>query len=247
MRAMTDTLVWITGASAGIGAALATAVPFDGAAVVDISRSGGTPGTEHLAADLAEPADWPLVAAHLQERLRGFAGRRAVFVHNAGTLEPVGFAGEVDVEAYRRSAILNAAAPQVLGNAFLTAVRECGFAGTAELVLLSSGAARTPYPGWSSYCAGKAAADHWVRSVGAEQRGRNAPVRVLAVAPGVVATAMQERIRAADPSAFPDVDRFRGLHDEGQLAEPADVARRLWSLLDTDVETGSVVDLRSVS
>ncbi len=243
---MTDALVWITGASAGLGAALAAAVPFD-AAVTDISRSGGTDGTEHLPADLADPASWSLVEAHLLARLARFSGSRAVFVSNAGTLDPIGFAGEVDTAAYRRNVMLNAAAPQVLGNAFITAVRESGFAGRADLVMLSSGAARTAYPGWSSYCAAKAAVEQWVRSVGLEQREREPSVRVLAVAPGVVATGMQERIRAADPVDFPRVERFQALDADGRLVDPADAARRLWTLLERDVETGSVVDLREVA
>src|SRR5687768_11234135 len=98
---MVDTLVWITGASAGLGAALAAAVPYEDAHVVSISRSPGPDGTEHLPADLTDPASWSSVEAHLLARLGDFEGRRAVFVHNAGTLDPIGFAGEVDSIAYR--------------------------------------------------------------------------------------------------------------------------------------------------
>src|SRR5688572_5390967 len=153
---MTDTLVWITGASTGLGAALATTVPFEDAHVTCISRSPGPPGTEHLPADLSDPAAWSAVEAHLLARLGAFEGRRAVFVHNAGTLEPIGFAGEVDSRAYRDNVLLNSAAGQALGQAFLKAVSAGGFSGEGVVVMLSSGAAKTPYPGWSAYCAGKA-------------------------------------------------------------------------------------------
>ncbi len=240
---MTDALVWITGASSGIGAALATTVPIPDAVVVDISRSGGTPGAEHLPADLADPSSWSAVETHLLARMSDFSGRRAVFVHNAATLDPIGVAGEVDSLAYRRNALLNAAAPQVLGHAFLRAVAESGFAGAADLVMLTSGAASSAYAGWSGYCAGKAAVDQWVRCVGLEQRERSPSVRVVAVAPGVVATPMQEHIRTADAAAFPAVERFRALHADGELRDPDAVARALWALLDGDVESGSVVAL----
>jgi benzil reductase ((S)-benzoin forming) len=244
----TENLVWITGASSGIGAALAAAVPFADAHVVDVSRSGGAPGTEHLPADLSDPSSWALVEAHLLARLAEAEAKRAILVHNAGTLDPIGPAGAVDSTAYARNVLLNSAAPQVLGHAFLKAV--AAFSGEAHLYLLSSGAATRPYPGWSSYCGGKAAVDHWVRTVGEEQRLRAAEglpsCRVLAVAPGVVATAMQEQIRSTDPAAFPAVERFRGLHDRGELRDPSDAARDLWSLVDRDLETGSFVDLRTL-
>jgi benzil reductase ((S)-benzoin forming) len=244
-----DTLVWITGASAGIGAALAASVPFEDAHVVDVSRSGGSAGTEHLPADLADPAAWGLVEAHLLARLGDTEAKRAVFVHNAGTIEPIGFAGAVDSAAYQRNVLLNAAAPQALGHAFLRAV--AGFHGEAHLLLLTSGAATHPYPGWSGYCGGKAAVDQWVRTVGTEQRERAAEgrpsCRVVAVVPGVVATGMQELVRAADASDFPEVERFRSLHERGQLRSPDEAARGIWSLLDRDLDSGAVVDLRKLT
>jgi len=237
-------LVWITGASTGLGRALVDALPLSDARVFDVSRSGGAPGTEHVAADLADVAGWVAVEAHLRRQLAAFDGDRVVFVHNAGTLEPMGFAGEVPVEPYRRQVMLNAAAPQVLGQAFLEAT--AGLDARVELVQLTSGAATKPYEGWSAYGAGKAAVDQWVRTVGLEQ-ARRGGARVLAVAPGVVATGMQEQIRAMDERDFPAVDKFRGLHERGELIDPADAAHGIWRLLERqDVETGSVVDLRAL-
>lgn len=244
---MTDTIIWITGASSGIGAALAATVPFPDAHVVDVSRSGAAGGAiaEHVPADLADPASWATIEGHLMARLGTFAGSRAVLVHNAGTLEPMGPAGGVDSAAYHRNAILNAAAPQAVGHAFLRAA--AAFEGTAHLLMLSSGAARTPYPGWSGYCAGKAAVDQWVRAVGLEQAERpGGGVRCIAVAPGVVATPMQERIRETAAEDFPAVEKFRALHRDGALAAPEDAARGIWSLLDRDLDNGAVVDLRKL-
>ena len=241
---MTSTLSWITGASSGIGAALARTVPFDDARLVDISRSGGAPDAEHLPADLSDPSSWGAVEAHLMARLGDFDGARAVFVHNAGTLDPVGFAGEVGSEAYRRNVVLNSAAPQALGHAFLRAAAT--FDGEAHLLMLTSGAATRPYEGWSSYCAGKAAVDHWIRTVGLEQARRPRATRCIAVAPGVVATPMQEHIRTLSAEEFPAVEKFRGLHEDGALVPPEDAARRIWSLLDRDLDNGAIVDLRSL-
>ena len=237
---MNRSVVWITGASRGIGAALAAAVPFE-ASVVNISRSAGDQGV-HLEADLSDSTSWEVVARDFTQRLP--AADRAVFISNAGTIDPIGFAGEGDADAYRRSVLLNAAAPQILGDAFLRAVAASGFGGRAILCQLTSGAARTPYPGWSAYGAGKAAIDQWVRTAGAEQAQRGDRVRVVAIAPGVVDTNMQGRIRRADHQDFPRVERFRRLHDDGQLADPAAVARRMWAVLEGDLENGAVLDLR---
>jgi len=241
--ASADSLVWISGASSGIGAALAASVPYPGARIIDISRSGGASGAEHLRADLSDPSSWAAVEAHLVTQLAGFSGGRAVFVHSAGTLDPIGFAGAVDSAAYRTNVLLNSAAPQALGHAFLKALAGADCRG--YLVLLTSGAATRPYEGWSSYCAGKAAVDQWVRTVGREQGPDGC--RVLAVAPGTVATAMQEQIRATDEAAFPAKQKFVDLYTAGQLTDPDDAARGIWALLERDdLENGAVVDLRTL-
>lgn len=240
---MPKSLVFISGASGGIGLGLARAVPFPDARVVDISRRGAA-GFEHVAADLSDPAGWRTVGDLFRREVAGFQGERVVFVHSAGTLDPIGFAAEVDAEAYTRNVLLNSAAPQVLGAAFLAASRDTEAA--CHLVMISSGAARNIYEGWSSYGAGKAAVDQWVRIAGAEEERRGGRCRVLAVAPGIVATAMQEQIRRTPLAAFPDLERFVAYHEEGQLRDPDEVAGAIWALLDRGLDNGAVVDLREL-
>lgn len=235
----TRPLVWISGASAGIGAALAASVPFPDARVIDLSRSGGT--VEHFRVDLSDPLDWVRVEEHFAAELAGYQGDRVVFVHNAGTIVPIGPATTVDPEEYTRAVLLNSAAPQILGRAFLRATADLTC--ERDLVLLSSGAARKPYPGWSAYNAGKAAVEHWVRTVGAEVNG----CRVIAVAPGVVDTAMQTEIRSVGEKDFPAVDRFRELQSSGELTTPAQAARGIWSVLAGSPASGAVLDLRDLT
>ncbi|MEX2505275.1 MAG: SDR family NAD(P)-dependent oxidoreductase [Egicoccus sp.] len=236
------TLVLVTGGSAGLGAALLDTAP-PGAHRVDVSRSGSAPdGGSHLALDLADATAWDAFATSFEQLVGEQSWERITVIHNAGVLQPIGFVGEVDADAYRRHVLVNSAATQVLGHAVLTAVRDLSC--RRELVLISSGAATTARAGWAAYGAAKAAGDHWVRAVGKEQQIRGG-VKVLSVAPGVVATAMQEQIRATDERDFPGVERFHQLHDEGHLQTPEDAARRLWALLeDPQVVTGTVTDLR---
>ena len=238
---MGTTLLFITGASSGIGLAMARSHPFAQAEVIDISRRGGA-GFRHHAADLADPASWPGVAALFRDEMSGFAGDGVVFVHSAGSLDPMGYAGEIDAAPYTRQVLLNAAAPQVLGNAFVEAAGQtpapCFF------LNVGSGAANKPYRGWSAYCGGKAAADHWVRTVGSEQRERG-HCTLISVAPGIIETAMQEQIRGAAARDFPEVERFRRLHSEGELRSPEEAARDLWAALQRGLPNGSVIDLRN--
>ncbi|MDX1385433.1 MAG: SDR family NAD(P)-dependent oxidoreductase, partial [Thermoanaerobaculia bacterium] len=145
---MSGHLVLISGASSGLGRALADTVPFRGARLLNLSRRA-TPGLEHVAADLADPAGWRAAGESFAREVAGFRGERVVFVHSAGTLDPIGPAGEVDPERYRRSVLLNSAAPQILGEAFLRAARATE--ARCDAVMISSGAARSLYEGWSAY------------------------------------------------------------------------------------------------
>jgi benzil reductase ((S)-benzoin forming) len=241
---MAGSLVIITGASSGIGLALAKSVPWRGSRVIDVSRRGAD-GFEHLPADLSDPAQWQRVTDLFDREVTGFAGERVVLVHAAGTLEPIGFAGEMDAAAYQRAVLLGSAAPQVLGDAFLRAARRTRAEGW--LVFITSGAASHAYAGWTAYGAGKAAIDQWTRTVGLEQQLRGRQVRVLAVAPGIVDTAMQDQIRATPPERFPEVARFVEFFESGELRAPDQVAREIWALLERKPENGAVVDLRDLA
>lgn len=236
-------LVIITGASSGLGLALARSVPFP-ATVVDISRTG--PPEEsigHIPADLSDPGSWEKVGSELARLISVNNPDRVVFIHAAGTISPIGFAGEVDTNAYTANVMLNSVAGQILGHMFLEAVRDRD--GTFDLVMISSGAASSVYPGWSTYGAGKAALDQWVRNVGAEQEQRGG-VRVASIAPGVVATEMQRQIRDTSQRDFPNVARFHSLYEDGVLAEPEEAAERIWTVIERGLEPGSTIDVRDL-
>ncbi len=241
-------LTIITGASSGIGAAMAAQAVERGDAVATVSRRPG-PG-EHLAADLADPAGWAAVAEWIASLVARPGWDRVVFVHNAATIEPIGFAGEVDPGLYQRNVLVNSASQQVLGERFIAAAEAAGV--PAQLQLISSGAGKNPFVGWSSYCAAKAACDMWVRTVGLERAERGSKVGVFSVGPGIVDTAMQGVIRSQDTEAFPDVERFRSFKTDGALRSPDEVAAALLTLADADVgdtvgsvmlENGAVLDI----
>lgn len=210
-----------------------------------------------MQADLSVPATWTRVTDHMHQVLADVRTTRTLFIHCAATLQPIGPAhrlgrgqdsGAQGSDSYTRQVVLNSAAPQVLGAAFVSAVANSPSVSDATLIMLSSGAASSVYEGWSAYCAGKAAVDHWVRTVGAEQSRLPHPVKVVAVSPGVVATGMQADIRKEDEADFPAVEKFRNLHADDALISPEKAAEGIWQVVRRpEIATGAVVDLRTLS
>ena len=229
----------VTGGSTGIGSEIARQAATDSHEVIVVSRRPGPVG-HHVPIDLSQPAGWSTFGATVADVF--LRADQVEIFHCAGTLSPIGFAGETDSDAYRANVLLNSAAPQILGEAVLREAMSRSVAVT--LVMITSGAARNPYPGWSAYGAGKAAMDQWVRITGEEQRIRGG-VKVVGIAPGVVDTPMQAEIRATDESRFPSVQRFRDQHSDGALLDPAEVARRIRAVID-QLDSGAVVDLRDL-
>lgn len=240
---MVKSLIWITGASSGIGAALAQTVPWKDARIIGISRRPPV-GIEHVEADLSDPSAWSKVGLSFAEELAHFEGDRVVFIQAAGDVESIGFAGEVDTDAYARSVVLNSAAPQVLGHMFLKAARSVN--AERHLMMMSSGAAQSVYPGWASYGASKAAMDQWVRDAGAEQDLRGG-VKIVSIAPGTVDTGMQKTLRETDARDFPNRQKFVDLHAAGKLTPPEEAAEKMWGVLGQGLDNGSVVDLRKLA
>ena len=72
--------------------------------VIDISRRGVS-GREHFGTDLSEPSQWSSVADLFSREMKDFDGERVVFIHSAGTLQPIGFAGEVPADEYVRQVL----------------------------------------------------------------------------------------------------------------------------------------------
>lgn len=211
----------VSGHSRGLGAALAVALAGQGVPVLGLARqAGAAAGVRAVQLDLADTAAlaaW-LATPALAEFIAG--ADDVLLVNNAGTLQPMAPLGQQGAAAIGAAVSLNVAAPLMLADAL---VRQRAGA-PCRIVHISSGAARTAYPGWSVYGAGKAALDHHARAVALEAP---AGVRIASVAPGVIDTDMQAEIRAADAGAFPLKPRFEALKRDGGLRTPADAAAQL--------------------
>jgi benzil reductase ((S)-benzoin forming) len=79
---VSDTIVWISGATEGIGLGLAHTVPYTGARIINLSRRRH-PEYESVQFDLTRPETYEAVRASFARELADFEGRRAIFFHNA--------------------------------------------------------------------------------------------------------------------------------------------------------------------
>jgi benzil reductase ((S)-benzoin forming) len=221
----------VTGAGSGIGRALTEHLAARDGRVLAVGRraallhslAAAHPGrVEALALDVtADNAPASLLAALDGRSVDGV-------VHNAAVLGPAGPLAATAREAFRQHLETNLTAPLFLTQALLP-----NLAAGARVLHVSSGAAHHPLAGWGPYCISKAALHMLYQCWRVELRERG--ILVGSARPGVVDTPMQAEIRALDPSTFPDVEAFRQLKSEGQLAAPATVARFLaWLLLEAD-------------
>ena len=225
-------MVWISGATEGIGLGFARNVPYPDCRVINLSRRQH-PDYESVHLDLARPETWDAVGAHFRSVLEGFTGSRAIFIQNAHLKGLTGFAAEIPVADYATDVVANMAAPIRLGDLFLRAVIDSGFAGEAGLVMLSSSSARSPLEGQSIYCAGKAGLEMWVRVVRRElaRRGRD-NIWVTAVRPGFVDTGLTRHVGAMADEDYPLASSLREQMARGEGVMDIDTAARdIWAKL----------------
>jgi NAD(P)-dependent dehydrogenase (short-subunit alcohol dehydrogenase family) len=219
---MTTRTALITGASRGLGHALATALSDQGWRLVvdgrDAARLAAAvdalPRPDCATAVPGDVADAPHRAA-----LAGAVGPRLdLLVNNASELGPSPLPPLADLAAddLRHVLDVNVVAPLALLQAVLPALRAAG----GTVVDISSDAAIEAYAGWGGYGASKAALDQLTAVVAVENPG----LRVYAVDPGDMATDMHQ-------AAFPG-------EDISDRPAPETVVPSLLALLDGDLPSG---------
>jgi NAD(P)-dependent dehydrogenase (short-subunit alcohol dehydrogenase family) len=221
---MAGTGAVVTGASRGLGLALAEELARRGARVAMVARDAAVLGAEVARLRAAGFADVHAIAADVADKSAvakiagiagGVIGEVDVLVHAASTLGPTPLRLLLDTECEDLAAVLetNLVGPFRITKAFAgaMALRERG----GVIVHVSSDAAVEPYPRWGAYGVSKAAQDHLSRVLAAELADTR--VRVLAVDPGEMDTVMHA-------AAMPDADPTT-------LARPADVAATIADMI----------------
>ncbi|MGV3740756.1 MAG: SDR family oxidoreductase [Burkholderiaceae bacterium] len=239
----------LTGHTRGLGAAMAHELLSRDIQVLGLARSRNAELAKRFPA-LFQEAEVDLGNAAMllkwleQGDLENFAGGSdmVLLINNAGIVQPVGPLPAQGTGIVAQAVSLNVAAPMMLASAVAAAARA---ARDVRILHISSGAGRNPYPGWSVYCATKAALDQHARSVALD---RVPNLRICSLAPGVIDTDMQTAIRATPLEHFPMRERFEQLKRDNQLMHPKDCAKGVVDyLLSKDFGNKPVADLRDAS
>lgn len=217
---------FITGASTGIGKALAERLlASEGVFVTGISRRQSIihEKYKHITLDLSDTKavtefHFPLLS-HVNE---------VCLVNNAGVISEIVHAGQLSESSIINDSNVNMISPFLLIHKFMEAFKE----GVQKKVILSisSGASKRAVEGWSVYCSTKAALDMFSEVVALEQKSRSG-FRIFSIAPGVVDTRMQEQLRKADGTQFGRLEEFLRLKEEGKLTSPIVVADKIIYIL----------------
>lgn len=207
----------VTGATAGIGRAVALQLAHEGAEIVvhgrdqdrgadvvaEIEKAGGT--ARFVQADLGDPAD--------VERLAREAGDVDVLVNNAGVYKFLP-TSEMTTELFDLHMDLNTKAPYVLVRALAPGMAQRG---RGSIVNISTLAATVPAKGAGMYAASKAALEQLTAVWAAEFAERG--IRVNAVAPGPTRTPGTDAMDADSLRVIADTTALRRIAEPEEIAE----------------------------
>ena len=244
----------VTGASRGLGASAAQQLISKGIPVISVSRNENSDLKQaaertgirytHYSCDLSSPEQVQSVFAQICEDV--FHNAETVYViNNAGVIEPIEVAGELDAALVQTNVQVNLTAPVLISNLFLQKAKETG--SKAIIANVTSGAGERPIQGWSIYCSTKAAVNMFTMTAGLELENSGSSSKVIAFSPGIMDTDMQVTIRSSSEEAFADVDTFRNYKETGSLRSPDTVAGALVKLVLADhLDNGKIYNVNDL-
>lgn len=246
-------LTILTGASRGMGLAMARQLLQPGHTLLCISRRANPELAAAARAAEVPLAQWTLdlldpapAADRLQDWLQGLDPKSftaARLINNAAMLPRIGPVSALGHEDFAHALRVGLEAPLALSAAFLRATEAWGL--PRRVLHISSGLGRRAMASQAAYCAVKAGLDHASRCMALEEALKPQGARVCALAPGVIDTDMQGQLRSADPAHFPDQGGFAQLQAQGLLWSPEEAARRVLAYLEReDFGLQAVADVR---
>ncbi|MGI9204879.1 MAG: SDR family NAD(P)-dependent oxidoreductase [Woeseiaceae bacterium] len=239
----------VTGASRGIGAAIAAALAAEGAGIgvhYGSNRNAaekvveGLAGNNHavFAADLSDAA----VAPDLVNRVIHSLGRLDVLVNNAGIFkahDPLGVSTDQWLQCWREILEVNLIGPAVLCQ---SAAASMAAQGGGRIINIGSRGAFRGEPEGPAYGASKAGLHSLSQSLAIALAPHN--IQVTAVAPGFVETDMASALLEGETG-----DAIRGQSPLNRVARPDEIAETVRFLATTDAQflTGAIIDVNGAS
>lgn len=223
----------VTGASRGIGRAIALAFAHEGARVVVTGRDTGAlnalvdelgDAAHAVPADLAAPGAPNAIVAAAVSRFGGVD----LLINNAGAIHPARDLVDFDPEDWRKVIEVNLVAPAMLIRASVPAMRT---AGRGHIINISSIGGRKGGRGRSAYRASKAALINLTESMAAELAGHG--IQVNCICPGTV-----------DTEGYRDLMASRGRPPAARAMRPEEIAEVALFLAtnDSSAITGTAID-----
>lgn len=232
--------VIVTGVSKGLGKALVQHYLDAGSEVIGIGRSHNFDHSnfsfihcDFSSLDQIEKLVFPIL------------NEDTILFNNAGQIGHIERLSDQEKYDVPEVLTVNTIAPMILSAKVANAIGENYH---FTLVNISSGAGRGPIPSWSAYCASKAALDMFTLTFYKEEKEKGRSIKVYAVAPGVIDTSMQEKIRSVNENSFSSIQRFVDLKNNAELISPKDVVNKITKLLSLPFDESAIIcSLRDIN
>lgn len=234
----------ITGASQGLGVAIAERFVAEGASVMLCARSGGLledvvgrlaplaiPG-QRVLGEVADVADPAAVDALVARAIAAF-GQVHALVNNAGVYGPMGGIEEVDWAEWVQAITVNLHGTVYPCRALVPHFKARGY---GKVINLSGGGATSPLPGISAYAASKAAVVRFTETLAEELRDHR--VDVNAVAPGTLNTRLMAQLVDAGPAKVGEAFHSRMVKIKAEGGTPLETPAALCAWLATEASDG---------
>ncbi|HSO44533.1 MAG TPA: SDR family NAD(P)-dependent oxidoreductase, partial [Rhodoferax sp.] len=236
---MTTSLYILTGASRGMGLAMAEQLLAEANRLLCISRHANPALAQAAGQHRCQLEQWALdlsetepAARRLKLWLRGLDPsqiKSVTLINNAGGIPAVVPLRASDPAGLALALRVGLEAPLLLTAAFLSATK--AWTVPRKVLNMSSGLGRRPMASQAAYCAAKAGMDHFTRCLALDEARQPNGALVCSLAPGVIDTDMQVQLRSADAAGFPDQVTFAQLQATGQLSTTGDAPKRVLARL----------------
>ena len=216
--------IFITGIRNGFGNALASAFKSKNHEVKGIGRDG-TDDFHTYKVDLAD-------LDGLERFVKSETIMFDLLILNAGTMGEINKANKITFEEFKSGIDINLFSNKLLIDWALK--NSC-----KKIISISSGAASRNYDGWLNYCVGKAA----LRSLMGQYQKDFPSLKFIQIAPGILKTSMNQKIKAVDQAVFPEMKKFH----ETPALDPVIVSEFLVNKIDEILSSPlSEIDLRKL-
>lgn len=229
--------ILITGHSRGLGEALAAYYLEHGSTVAGLSRTANASNPSGMTSHCVDFSKLESLGDTLDTMFDETTRFDIAFL-NAGVLGPISAMTDTALDDLQAVMDVN-----LWSNKILLDWLAARPSAPKQIVLISSGAGVRGNYGWGAYALSKAALNMLAQLYAHELPDTH----ICALAPGLVATAMQEELAGYDASTYPSLERLRQARAADTMPAPRDVAQRIAGILPRLVEhpSGSFVDIRT--